>query len=202
MKTYTKEELNDILRLHELWLNDDENGVRANLSMANLSGADLSRADLSGANLSGANLSRANLSGADLSVANLSRANMSVADLYGANLSGANMYGADLSGACLSRANMYGADLYGACLNLTKISDTEYLVKTLFINGSRHSVSWYGCDKIQIGCHRKEISWWLENYNEVGKNECYTPDQIAEYKTYIDMCKQMQESANLINKVK
>jgi len=167
MKTYTKEELNDILRLHKLWLNDAENGVRANLS-----GADLSRADLSGANLYGA-------------------------DLYGANLSGANLSGADLSGA-----NLSGAYLSGANLNLTKISDTEYLVKTLFINGSRNSVSWYGCNQIQIGCHKKEISWWLENYKLIGKREGYTSDQIAEYKTYIDMCKKMEESANLINKVK
>ena len=142
MKTYTKEELNDILRLHKLWQNDAENGVQANLSEA-----DLSRSNLSGADLSGAHLSR-------------------------------------------------------AYLNLTKISDTEYLVKTLFINGSRNLVSWYGCNKIQIGCHKKDIDWWLENYKVIGKREGYTPDQIAEYKTYIDMCKQMQESANLINKGK
>ena len=114
----------------------------------------------------------------------------------------ANLSGADLSGAHLSRANLSWADLSGAHLNLTKISDTEYLVKTLFINGSRNSVSWYGCNKIQIGCHKKDIDWWLENYMVIGKREGYTPDQIAEYKTYIDMCKQMQESANLINKVK
>jgi hypothetical protein len=60
-----------------------------------------SRANLSGADLSGANLSRANLSGANLSGANLSRA-----DLSGANLSGANLSRADLSGANLSRADL------------------------------------------------------------------------------------------------
>jgi hypothetical protein len=41
----------------------------------------------------------ANLSGADLYGADLSRANLSGADLYGADLSGANLYGADLYGA-------------------------------------------------------------------------------------------------------
>jgi uncharacterized protein YjbI with pentapeptide repeats len=46
---------------------------------ANLSGADLSGADLSGADLSGADLSKANLSGADLSKANLSGADLSKA---------------------------------------------------------------------------------------------------------------------------
>jgi len=81
-------------------------GCRADLSGANLSGANLYRADLSGANLYRADLSGANLSGANLSGANLYRA-----DLSGADLSRANLYRADLS-----RANLYRADLSGANL--------------------------------------------------------------------------------------
>ncbi len=68
-------EIQAALTNHVNWLRTGE-GVRANLSGANLYGA-----NLSGANLYGANLSRANLSGANL---------------YGANLSGANLYGANL----------------------------------------------------------------------------------------------------------
>ena len=71
----TKERLDEILRKHKLWLCDEDGGERANLS-----GANLSRANLSGADLSCANLSGANLSGADLSCANLSGANLSGAD--------------------------------------------------------------------------------------------------------------------------
>ena len=59
--------LNEILKLHKMWLDDEEGG-----EMADLSGADLSGADLSGANLSGANLSRADLRWADLRWADLS----------------------------------------------------------------------------------------------------------------------------------
>ena len=62
MKTYTKAELDEVLRNHKHWLLRDCDGweaLRANLYMANLSGANLSRA-----NLYRANLSRANLSGA------------------------------------------------------------------------------------------------------------------------------------------
>jgi hypothetical protein len=58
------------------------------------------------ANLYGANLSCANLYGADLSGANLSRAN-----LYGANLSRADLSGANLYGANLSRADLSGHKL-------------------------------------------------------------------------------------------
>jgi hypothetical protein len=153
MKTYTKEELSEVLRLHGLWLRD-EGGEQADLS-----GADLSGADLSGANLSGADLSWADLSGADLS-------------------------GADLSGANLSWAN----------LKNTKLSNNEYLVKSIFINGSRHSVSWWGLGMISIGCHRKEIKWWKKNYRAVGENEDYTPEQIDEYYQYILICERMQKS--------
>ena len=83
--------LKEILANHFKWLRDEDGGSRANLSRANLYGADLSRANLSCADLYGANLSRANL--------------------YGADLYGANLCGADLSGADLSRANLYGAKI-------------------------------------------------------------------------------------------
>lgn len=60
-------DLKEVLRLHELWINDDKDGRRADLSDADLSGANLRGADLTGADLSGADLGRANLRGADLS---------------------------------------------------------------------------------------------------------------------------------------
>ena len=94
MKKITQNEFVESLKLHVLYLNGEENGVRMNLE-----DCDLREIDLSGANLSRADLSRAYLSGAYLSGADLSRA-----DLSGANLSGANLSGADLSGANLSRA--------------------------------------------------------------------------------------------------
>ena len=75
----TKDKLNEILRAHKLWLNDEAGGVRADLRCADLRCADLSCADLRGANLRGANLRGVNLRDADLSGA----------DLRGANLSGA-----------------------------------------------------------------------------------------------------------------
>ncbi len=56
MRTFTSDEIKEILRLHALSIRGYALGVTA----------DLSRANLSEANLSGADLSRANLSGADL----------------------------------------------------------------------------------------------------------------------------------------
>ncbi len=54
MKTYTTDELKEILRLHRLWRFNQEGGSRADLRDADLSGADLSDADLSDADLRGA----------------------------------------------------------------------------------------------------------------------------------------------------
>ena len=49
----TIEELREVLEKHKKWLDNDDDGNRANLSDANLIGANLSDANLSGAYLSG-----------------------------------------------------------------------------------------------------------------------------------------------------
>lgn len=119
MRKITAEELKEILRKHELWLNNDSQGEEADLYRANLCGADLyeenlSKADLNRAFLSGANLSYTNLREADLSEADLYGADLNGADLYRAYLSGAYLSGADLRYANLRYANLYRANLSGA----------------------------------------------------------------------------------------
>jgi hypothetical protein len=119
------EQLKETLRLHALWLKNEPEGKRADLSGADLRWADLSGANLSGAYLRWAYLSGANLSGADLRWADLSGANLSGADLSGANLSGANLSGAYLSGANLSGAYLRWADLSGADLSGADLSGAD-----------------------------------------------------------------------------
>ena len=96
--------------------------INANLSGADLSGADLINADLSSADLSSADLSGADLSGADLINANLSSAELCGADLINANLSGADLINANLSGTDLINANLSGANLSGANLRYANLS--------------------------------------------------------------------------------
>jgi hypothetical protein len=125
--------ISETLRLHMLWLAGDPDGVRANLSGANLrranlsdailSDANLRRANLSDANLSDANLRRANLGDAILSDANLRRANLSDANLRRANLSDAILSDANLSDAILSDANLRRANLSDANLRRANLSD-------------------------------------------------------------------------------
>lgn len=101
--------MQEILRLHSLWVTGKEGGSRANLFGADLRGTDLSCVNLSGADLSGVNLSGADLRGSNLYNANLSRADLRGADLSDANLSDANLRDAKLSDANLRDANLIGA---------------------------------------------------------------------------------------------
>jgi hypothetical protein len=81
-------------------------GIKVGLAVrwARSNGADLSDADLRGADLRGTDLSDADLRGADLRGTDLRGANLSGADLRDANLSGADLSYADLSDANLSGA--------------------------------------------------------------------------------------------------
>ena len=85
-----QKKLDEILQLHKMWLNGEEEGKRANLLDANLRGA-----SLRGADLRRADLRRANLRGADLQDADLQDA-----DLQGADLQDADLQGADLDYSC------------------------------------------------------------------------------------------------------
>ena len=96
MRKIDEAELNKILSNHKLWLMDESNGIRADLS-----GVDLEYANLDGADLGGANLRCADLRGADLRGA----------DLRGVDLRDANLYGADLRDADLGGANLWSTDL-------------------------------------------------------------------------------------------
>ena len=61
-----KKKLDEILKKHQKWLDNEPDGEQANLQGANLQGANLQEANLQGADLQGANLQEADLQGADL----------------------------------------------------------------------------------------------------------------------------------------
>lgn len=118
----TKESLKKFLDDHSAWLQDEENGERADFSTGNWRGVDLHGANLQNAFLSVAYryaepdyddyydadgdsfqeiqnyvAERTELQGADLSLADLHSADLRGADLSGANLSNANLRGANMS---------------------------------------------------------------------------------------------------------
>lgn len=98
-------ELAEIINSHRQWLESgNKAGKRADLSGAQLDGANLANCDLSGALMQGASLVNADLSGSKLVHTNFNDANLKDAKLTGANLLLTDFTGADLVNADLSKS--------------------------------------------------------------------------------------------------
>ena len=149
MKTYTKEELKVILNNHEKWLNNDDNGVRANLRNANLSNVDLHGADLRSADLRSADLRSADLRNAGFRYADFRYADLRNVSLYGADLGNVNLYGADLRNADLRNVTLNG--VFGNMKHVKSLQIEKYCIT-------------YTSEILQIGCQRHTIEEW-KNFN-------------------------------------
>lgn len=119
MRNISQEELNKILKEHELWLRG-EGGKCADLSNVDLRGADLTYVNLEGADLENANLSSTNLKRANLRCVDLEYANLRCANLENANLEDSNLTNADLRYADLRYADLRCVDLKYADLKDVK----------------------------------------------------------------------------------
>jgi hypothetical protein len=148
-----KNELNEILENHKLWLNG-EGGECANLRGADLRYANLYNIDLRCADLNSADLRCANLRGASLSGANLNSANLSGASLYNANLYSSNLNNANLNNV---KTNMYTIGYNLACseegsfIGYKKAG--KYIVKLLIMEDSKRNSATTlkcRCDKAKV----------------------------------------------------
>ena len=162
----TQIELNEVLRLHKMWLNEEDGGQRANLCYADLRRADLSWANLRKADLSGADFRGVDLRGTNLRGADLRGADFRMADLSGAHLREADLKGADLRRADLSGADLREADLKDADLNNSNIAG-EYFSDLNLYDCRKVPIHcrWsYGITNgmIHIGCVKKSIRDWDE----------------------------------------
>ena len=156
MKTYTAEELQEILDNHRRWLYNHD-GIK---ELADLRDADLRNANLCGANLCDANLCGANFRDADLRDANLCGANLCDADLRNADLCSADLRNADLRGANLCSADLCDADLCDA--DLCGLNGNLRHVKSL--QTEKYYIT-YTSKVIQIGCQRHTIEEW-KNFDD------------------------------------
>ena len=105
IRQISREELNEILKEHELWLKGEGEVERADLSYTNLTGM-----DLKGVNLKRAILTHTDLVYADLKYANLAYADLRYADLRCADAENVDFMSADLKYAKLSDANLKRAN--------------------------------------------------------------------------------------------
>ena len=176
-----QEQLNKILELHKKWMQDENEGERADLrytdlsdldlSDANLSYADLRYANLSNLDLNGVNLRYANLSDANLKYANLSCANLISANLRCANLVYVNLSGAKLSGVNLSYANLRYAELSGADLtyvNTLLLQGMTVIECQLNTSDQNRRISyWKELDIVTAGCYQGSWGEFKERVQQV-----------------------------------
>jgi hypothetical protein len=92
------------------------------LSLTDLTGANLAGANLTGVNLAGTRLVDAELAGAKLVGANLDGAKLRGANLNSATITRAILTGADLTGTILTRADLTGSNLFRADLTAAKFT--------------------------------------------------------------------------------
>lgn len=106
-------------------------------------------------------------------------------------------YGCELGYGCI-----LGNDCelgYGCILDYDcKLGNGCKVKHTLCIHASRHTITYWGCDAIQIGCKQYTISKWLSNYEKIGRSNNYSDKEIEEYWMYIDMIKRIHESGALM----
>ena len=96
-------------------------------------------------------------------------------------------YGCKLGNGCELG---YGCKLGNGC----ELGDECDVPKSLFISASRHTVSYWGEDVIQIGCKRYTISEWQKHFRKIGEAEGYSTEQMEEYKGYIDLIAAMHKT--------
>lgn len=144
MAHLTQQELDDIVRKHEIYLKGQNGGARAiikfkNLSGLSLSGRDLSHADFTGSCFIGANLSSGTFTSAtffacDMRRANLENACFVRADFRGAFVAGANLTGADLKSADLREGKIMekGAGVKGHLSDRQTARGEEQTARTVF----------------------------------------------------------------------
>lgn len=141
LRKITQEKLDEILRLHKLWLESDFlDGEKAYLGYCDLSNLDFNEIDLSSivfkcSNLRNCMLVNSNLSDADLSGCDLSNANLTYSNLTNVNLIGAN----------LSNTNLYKTDLFYAKIdNMISIGNLGEYNRTVYY--------FYKNDRVICGC--------------------------------------------------
>lgn len=89
-----RKEFDEMMRLHEIWLNGEDGGRRATMQGADLRNVNMNRADMRGVNMQ-----RANMLHADMQYANMQCAKMQHADMRHADMRSAEMQRTDMRGA-------------------------------------------------------------------------------------------------------
>ncbi|MDR1955809.1 MAG: hypothetical protein LBQ30_03040 [Treponema sp.] len=76
-----------------------------------------------------------------------------------------------------------------------KIGNGERTI-AIHLAGSRFRVSYWGEDRIAIGCQHLSIDQWLSEGVDIAKQQNFTVEQIEEYRTYVEFIKSIHTMRN------
>ena len=68
-----------------------------------------------------------------------------------------------------------------------RVSGNDWEVSPLQIQGTKHYLNVAANGVLQIGHIQKPLTWWKKFHARAGKEKGYTPEQIAEYREYVDL---------------
>jgi uncharacterized protein YjbI with pentapeptide repeats len=160
----------------------------------NFWGGNFSGGDYRGGDFRGGNFSGGDFWGGDFSGGNFSGGNFRGGNFWGGNYKGGNFRGGNFWGGNYKGGDFWGGNYRGG----------DYAVTLLQIQGSRHFCYVEKTDEgrllLCIGCHKYTIDEWKEQYSQIGENENYSPDEIAEYKEYILIYDRIYQPKNKASK--
>ena len=90
----------------------------------------------------------------------------------------------------LGRARIYGTAIVLGQVRVSgqvSIHGGIWSEVPLMIKGTRHTLCVCSPTEIAIGCEVHSVEHWLERYEEIGKANGYTDEDIAEYRYLIDV---------------
>lgn len=155
-KTISKEQLDEVIKAHGLWLKDHSQGKRADLNgyrfgdilekdELNLSGVNLSEADLSGSSFHKVRLVGADLSGAKLEGANLMSVDLTDAILDDIDLHNGSLAHSDLTRVHAKRANFINCHMWDNSYENAVLSASRFIAAEL-CDGDFRGADLTSCD--------------------------------------------------------
>lgn len=106
-------------------------------------------------------------------------------DFYGGSFLGGSFLGGTFKSGYFHAGVFHAGDFCGGTFK-----GGEWRKSPLSIKGTKHLVVKVEDDFLCIGCEKRPISEWLENYEKIGRENEYSNEEILEYKEYIDIMKE------------
>lgn len=121
MKKMTQNEMNEILKLHEMWLKGEKNGVRArieerdlfglNMIGANLQHAIITRSFIKNCNMDYANMLNANIINTTIAYSSMNNVVLTSSSIVNVNMTEISMQGTNLHKAIICESTIQGCDI-------------------------------------------------------------------------------------------